>query len=184
MKKHGIILLSAALTFACSAQEFETITGEETFLPSNEPPVSQSLEKLDAGKPSPESVKAITKKVADWQMAVSVKNSQRADGTWSRGVFGDESNYPVKETSGTAFFTFGLASGINRGLLDRATCEPVVFKAWDALIKCVTDEGLLGYVQPVGGRPDDAFADKTEVYGIGAFLAAGSEVYKLVSEKK
>ncbi|MFT4901504.1 MAG: unsaturated rhamnogalacturonyl hydrolase [Lentimonas sp.] len=48
------------------------------------------------------------------------------------------------------------------------------------MTQCVTPEGMLGYVQPVGAAPGDSFADKTEVYGIGAFLAAGTEMYKLV----
>ncbi|MDF7800991.1 glycoside hydrolase family 88 protein [Pontiellaceae bacterium B1224] len=113
-------------------------------------------------------------------MAGSLKKLQREDGTWSMGLLGGTDGYPIKETSGTSFFTFGLAWGINTGLLDRATYEPVVFKAWDALTECVTDEGLLGFVQPVGAAPGDSFADKSEVYGVGAFLAAGTEVYKLV----
>lgn len=117
------------------------------------------------------------------QMAESIKNCQRADGTWSMGLLGGVEGYPLKETSGTAFYTFALAWGINNGLLDRAVYEPVVYKAWNALTQCVTDEGLLGYVQPIGAQPGDSFADKTEVYGIGAFLAAGSEVYKLVGGK-
>jgi rhamnogalacturonyl hydrolase YesR len=113
------------------------------------------------------------------QMAESLKNCQREDGTWSMGLLGGVEGYPIKETSGTSFFTFGLAWGINNGLLDRAVFEPVVFKAWNAMTGCVTDEGMLGYVQPVGASPGDSFADKTEVYGMGAFLAAGTEVYKL-----
>ncbi len=116
------------------------------------------------------------------QMAVSLKNCQREDGTWSMGLLGGVEGYPIKETSGTSFYTFGLAWGVNNGLLDRATFEPVISKAWNALAKCVTDEGLLGYVQPVGAAPGDSYADKTEVYGIGAFLAAGTEVYKLASK--
>jgi rhamnogalacturonyl hydrolase YesR len=114
------------------------------------------------------------------QMAVSLKNCQREDGTWSMGLLGGTEGYPIKETSGTAFFTFGLAWGINNGVLDHATYAPTVFSAWNALTECVTEEGMLGYVQPVGAAPGDSFADKTEVYGVGAFLAAGSEVYKLV----
>lgn len=114
------------------------------------------------------------------QMAESLKNCQRDDGTWSMGLLGGVEAYPLKETSGTSFFTFGLAWGINNGFLDREVYEPVVFKAWNALGECVTEEGLLGYVQPVGAAPGDSFPDKTEVYGIGAFLAAGTEVYKLV----
>jgi len=114
------------------------------------------------------------------QMAVSIKSCQREDGTWSMGLLGGVEGYPIKETSGTSFFTFGLAWGINNGLLDRAEYEPVVLSAWNALTECVTDEGLLGYVQPVGAAPGDSYADKTEVYGVGAFLAAGTEVYRLV----
>jgi rhamnogalacturonyl hydrolase YesR len=114
------------------------------------------------------------------QMAVSLKNCQCEDGTWSMGLLGGVEGYPIKETSGTSFFSFGLAWGINNGLLDRETYEPVVFNAWNALTDCVTDEGMLGFVQPVGAAPGNSFADKTEVYGIGAFLAAGSEVYKMV----
>jgi rhamnogalacturonyl hydrolase YesR len=114
------------------------------------------------------------------QMAAKLKEIQRTDGTWSMGLLGAESDYPNKETSGTSFYTFGLAWGINQGILDRAEYEPVVLKAWNALTGCVTDEGLLGYVQPVGAAPGESFPDKTEVYGIGAFLAASSEVYKLV----
>lgn len=114
------------------------------------------------------------------RMAVSIKNAQRADGSWSMGLLGGVSGYPKVETSGTAFLTFGLAWGVNNGLLDRETYEPVIFKAWNVLTEYVSDEGMLTHVQPIGSAPGDSYADKTEVYGIGAFLAAGSEVYKLV----
>ncbi len=114
------------------------------------------------------------------EMADRLQEIQRDDGTWSMGLLGGKEGYPVKETSGTAFFIFGMAWGVNNGYLDRATYEPVIFKAWEALTDCVTEEGLLGYVQPVGTAPGKALADKTEVYGIGAFLAAGTEVYRLV----
>lgn len=117
------------------------------------------------------------------EMANKLKDIQRADGTWSMGLLGGEEGYPIKETSGTSFYTFGLAWGVNQGILDRATFEPVIFKAWNALAECVTKEGMLGYVQPIGAAPGDSFPNYTEVYGIGAFLAAGSEMYKLVGGK-
>ncbi len=117
------------------------------------------------------------------QMAESLREVQRADGSWSMGLLGGTEGYPLKESSGTSFFTFGLAWGINNGVLERATYEPVVFKAWQALSTCVTEEGLLGYVQPVGAAPGDSFPDKSEVYGVGAFLAAGTEMYKLLTVK-
>lgn len=117
-------------------------------------------------------------------MAISLKNCQRADGTWSMGLLGGIQGYPVKESSGTAFFTFGLAWGINNGLLEESEYDPVIQKSWNALTECVSDEGLLGYVQPVGAAPGDAYPDKTEVYGIGAFLAAGTEIYKRAKTQK
>ncbi|MEC3906866.1 glycoside hydrolase family 88 protein [Tamlana sp. 2201CG12-4] len=112
------------------------------------------------------------------QIAETLVKTQRPDGTWSGGVLGDLKDYPVIETSGSAFFTFGIAWGINNGLLDKETYEPVLIKAWNALTKCVNENGMLGYVQPIGAAPGESFKDYTEVYGIGAFLAAGSEMYK------
>jgi len=111
------------------------------------------------------------------QMAETLKNTQRDDGTWSAGILGDVKDYPDVETSGTSFFTFGIAWGITHGYLDRKIYEPILFKAWHALKKCINDDGMLGYVQPIGAAPGESFKDYTEVYGIGAFLAAGSELY-------
>ncbi len=114
------------------------------------------------------------------EMAARLLTIQREDGTWSMGLLGALEDYPVPETSGTAFFTFGLAWGINAGLLDREEYEPAVRRAWQALAGAVTEEGLLGHVQPVGAAPGESYPDYTEVYGVGAFLAAGSELYKLL----
>lgn len=112
------------------------------------------------------------------KMAKTLLEIQTAEGHWAMSLLGAEF-YPTPETSGTSFFTFGLAWGINEGILDKDDYEPVVRKAWKALTSYVTDEGMLGYVQPIGAAPGQAWADKTEVYGTGAFLSAGSEVYKL-----
>jgi len=117
------------------------------------------------------------------KMARRIKAIQREDGTWSMGLLGGTEGYPIKETSGTAFYAFGLAWGINEGVLDREKYEPVVLRAWEALSGSVTEEGLLGHVQPVGAAPGDSFPDYTEVYGVGAFLAAGSEIYKMLDAK-
>lgn len=116
------------------------------------------------------------------QMAETVKNTQRPDGTWSAGLLGNVKDYPNIETSGTSFFTFGIAWGINNGLLDKATFEPVLLKAWHALKDSVNEDGMLGYVQGIGAAPGASYKDFTEVYGIGAFLAAGSELYKYITK--
>ena len=116
------------------------------------------------------------------QMAETVKNTQREDGTWSAGLLGDVKDYPVIETSGTSLFTFGIAWGINNGLLDKATYEPVLFKAWSTLKTAVNQDGMLEYVQGIGAAPGASYKDYTEVYGVGAFLAAGSELYKYITK--
>jgi len=43
----------------------------------------------------------------------------------------------------------------------------------------VQPDGKLGYVQRPGDRPADTGPGDTEPYGTGAFLLAGSEVYRL-----
>ncbi|UXP32039.1 glycoside hydrolase family 88 protein [Reichenbachiella agarivorans] len=112
------------------------------------------------------------------QMAAKLITIQTPEGHWAMSLLAQDL-YPTPEASGTAFFTFGLAWGINHGVLDRATYEPTVRKAWQALTSYITKDGMLGYVQPIGAAPGSAWPDKTEVYGTGAFLAAGSEVYQL-----
>ncbi|MCG8390416.1 MAG: glycoside hydrolase family 88 protein [Cytophagales bacterium] len=112
------------------------------------------------------------------KMAKTLKRIQTPAGHWSMSLLAEDV-YPTPETSGTSFFTFGLAWGINKGLLKKKKYEPVVKKGWNALCSHVTSGGMVGYVQPIGAAPGKAWPDKTEVYGTGAFLAAGSEVYKL-----
>ncbi|TXE09792.1 glycosyl hydrolase [Seonamhaeicola algicola] len=115
------------------------------------------------------------------KIAQTLLKTQRNDGTWSAGILGGLDVYETVETSGTSFFTYGIAWGINNGLLDKATYESVLFKAWNALTKCVNENGMLGYVQPIGAAPGESFKDYTEVYGIGAFLAAGAQMYKYLN---
>ena len=76
-------------------------------------------------------------------------------------------------------FTYGLAWGVNQGLLDRATYEPAVRKAWTALVGCVDADGKLTHIQPAGDHPVRFAADSTQPYGGGVFLLAGSEVYRM-----
>lgn len=115
-------------------------------------------------------------------MARRIASLQRPDGYWRVSLLDPES-YPVPETSGTGFFTYGLTWGVNTGLLERAEFEPVILRAWDALNRAVRQDGMLGYVQPVGAAPGATGPDQTEIYGAGAFILAGSEVHRLVSTK-
>ena len=112
------------------------------------------------------------------EMAAKVLTCQQPDGLWRASLL-DPASFPLQETSGSGFYTYALAWGINTGLLDRATYAPAVRQAWSALVGCVASDGKLTHVQPIGADPKKFPADATEVYGVGAFLLAGSEVYRL-----
>lgn len=114
------------------------------------------------------------------KMANKLLEIQTPQGHWAMSLLGQEF-YPTPETSGTSFIIYGLAWGINQGILDKNKFGPAVEKGWKALVDHVSPEGMLGYVQPIGAAPGKAWPDKTEVYGTGAFLSAGSEIYKMVS---
>lgn len=124
--------------------------------------------------------------VADFlSMSKALKACQRADGFWNVSLH-DESNYGGKETSGTSLFIYGMAWGIRNGILDRQEYLPVVLKAWNAIVKdCIHKNGFLGYVQGSGKEPKDSqpvtydSVPDFEDYGVGCFLLAGTEVYKL-----
>jgi hypothetical protein len=112
------------------------------------------------------------------EMAEKILTCQQPDGLWRASLL-DPDSYPLKETSGSGFYTYALAWGVNQGLLDRAKFEPAVRKAWTALVACVDADGKLTHVQPIGADPKKFADDSTEVYGTGAFLIAGSEVYRM-----
>lgn len=114
------------------------------------------------------------------EMAGKILSCQQADGLWRVSLL-DPKDYPAKETSGSGFFTYALAWGVNQGLLDRAKFEPAVRKAWTALVDCVNADGELTHVQPVGASPKHFAPDSTASYGVGAFLLAGSEAYRMAS---
>ncbi|MEM0965842.1 MAG: glycoside hydrolase family 88 protein [Verrucomicrobiota bacterium] len=117
------------------------------------------------------------------EMSLALKRTQRSDGTWSMGMLGNEADYPIKEISGTAFFVFGLAWGVNEGLLDHETYEPVILDGWKAMVDCVNEEGMPGYVQGVGAAPGASDPGHTEIYATGAFVAAGAEVYCMIQSE-
>lgn len=118
------------------------------------------------------------------KMAQALKERQRTDGFWNVSL-DDPNDYGGPETSGTSFFTYGMAWGINNGILDSATYYPVVAKAWNALTStAVQPGGLLDYVQGVGSNPASSqpvTVNSTADFGVGAFLLAGSEVVKLAN---
>ncbi|MFI5130564.1 MAG: glycoside hydrolase family 105 protein [Chitinophagales bacterium] len=116
-------------------------------------------------------------------MAAKIASIQQPDGSWHASLLDPES-YPIKEMSGTGFYTYGLTWGLNNKLLDKKTYWPVVQKAWAALNGAIHPDGKLGYIQPIGAAPDKVDENSTEIYGVGAFLLAGSEIYKYTGNKK
>jgi len=111
-------------------------------------------------------------------MSTAVVAAQAADGLWRANLLKPE-EFPNPETSGSGFFTYALAWGINNGLLDRATFLPVVGRAWLGLAALVRGDGHLGWVQPVAASPAATSADTTAPFGVGAFLLAATEVARI-----
>ncbi len=125
---------------------------------------------------------------ADLQaMAKALIKVQRADGFWNVSLH-DPNEYGGKETSGTAMFVYGMAYGIRAGLLDESTFLTPVIRGWEAMAnEALHDNGFLGYAQSTGKEPKDGQPlsyDKVpnfEDYTLGAFLCAGTELYRLKS---
>ncbi len=114
-------------------------------------------------------------------MAAALVTVQGGDGLWRSSLL-DPEEYPIPESSGSGFFTFGLAWGVNNGLLDAATFLPAVRTGWEGLNWALQPSGKLGWVQQIGYDPRSVTADDSMEYGTGAFLLAGSEMLKLTSE--
>lgn len=112
------------------------------------------------------------------QMAKALAAIQSPDGLWRPGLL-DAADYKLPEVSGSAFNTYALAWGIRAGILDRKEYLPVVQKAWAGLLTHIYQDGRLGCIQPVGAAPGQFTAGSSYTFGVGAFLLAGSEVYKL-----
>ena len=81
--------------------------------------------------------------------------------------------------SGSGFYVFALAWGINHGVLDRSTYQPVVARAWRGLLGEIYADGRLGNIQQTGAAPAQYLPSSSYTYGVGGFLLAGSEVIKL-----
>ncbi len=114
-------------------------------------------------------------------MSEAIAACQQPEGYWTRSLL-DAEHAPGPETSGTAFFTYGLLWGMNNGYLDKEVYDPVVMKAWNYLTTvALQPDGQIGYVQPIGekaipGQVVDAAS--TSNFGVGAFLLAACEMVR------
>ena len=114
------------------------------------------------------------------KMAEKIAESQMPEGYWSRSML-DPDYASGYETSGTAFFTYGLLWGINNGYLSKKEYGKTVGKAWNYLTqKALQPSGKVGYVQPIGENAGQhkVSAETTTDFGVGAFLLAASEMVK------
>jgi len=122
------------------------------------------------------------KYIAQFQeMAASLTALQRPNGLWTAGLL-DPDSYPADETSGTSLITYGLAYGVNSGILNKAQYEPHIALAWRGLVAHVFTDGRLGSVQKVADSPGHLKPTSSYVYGVGGFLLAGSEVYRMATD--
>jgi unsaturated rhamnogalacturonyl hydrolase len=113
------------------------------------------------------------------EMMDRVLTLQQSDGLWRSSLL-DPASYPGGEASGSGFYIYSMAWGVKNKLLDKNKFLPAIKKGWTGLNSLVTQDGKVGWTQPIGADPRRNFnAESWEVYGAGAYLLAGSEVIKL-----
>jgi unsaturated rhamnogalacturonyl hydrolase len=117
------------------------------------------------------------------EMAAKILSLQSEDGFWHASLL-DPASYPNPEMSATAFFVYGFAWGINNGYLDKKTYMPAIIKGWKSMVANVSPDGKVGYIQPIGADPKAVTKEMTEVYGVGGFLMAGTEITKMIDNGK
>ncbi|MBR5569402.1 MAG: glycoside hydrolase family 88 protein [Oscillospiraceae bacterium] len=115
-------------------------------------------------------------------MSAALKERQRADGFWTANL-ADPEHIPGRESTGTGGFLYGLAVGLELGILDYDTYYPVAKKAYQGMSAyAVKPNGMLGYCQPVGESPASATSEQTNLFGIGLFLMGASKLMTLCED--
>jgi len=120
-------------------------------------------------------------------MAVAIKECQQPEGYWTRSLL-DPDYVPGPETSGSAFYVYGLLWGINNGYLDKKEYQDAAVRGWKYLEEvALQPNGTVGYVQPIGDRAiPGQVIDKqsTACFGVGAFLLAACEYARYLDRIK
>ena len=122
-------------------------------------------------------------------MSKAILKSQREDGYWNVSLV-CPANYGGPEMTGTGLFLYGMAWGVQQGILPRATYQKAMDKAWKALAASVHEDGFIGYNQgtgkdPAAGQPVTfTSVPDFEDYGTGCLLLGAVEYYKLLKVKK
>ena len=116
-------------------------------------------------------------------MSKALVKCQREDGLWNVSLVSPVT-YGGPEMTGTALFLYGMAWGVNNGLLKEKDYAATMDKAWQALASCVHDNGFIGYNQGTGKDPSAGqpvtFTSMPdfEDYGTGCFLLGAVEYWK------
>ena len=145
--------------------------------------LARAMEDLEGVKGAEEQVEAYK---ADFlKMTKAIVDCQRKDKFWNVDLL-DESDFGGKELTGTAMFVYGLAWGVNHGVLTEKVYSDIAKKTWKRMVKdCLHKDGFLGYVQGTGKQPSDSqpvgynHEPDFDDFGLGSFLLAGSEVYRM-----
>ena len=114
-------------------------------------------------------------------MSARLVELQLDHGLWNSSLT-NPNLYAAPEASGSSFFISGLAWGVKQGILEEEQYLDAVQKAWSGLVRIIYADGRLAYVQPSGSGPTVVHKESTDVYGVGAFLLAASEVYALAEK--
>jgi len=111
------------------------------------------------------------------QNVARLKSLQGSDGCW-RSSLTDPVGYPTPETTGSSLFCYGIAWGINSGILDKNEYLETVEKSWQCISQmALHPNGLFGYCQPVGAQPErNITPNSTSDFCVGQFIMASVEV--------
>lgn len=114
------------------------------------------------------------------KMSNKLLSIQKVNGTWAPSLL--DINHPSQDDiSGSVFYVYALAWGINNNLLSEEVFGEAVTNGWLALCERQDDSGRLKNIQPVGGFPETFDPNNTDVFGVGGFISAGAEVYKMLN---
>ncbi len=117
-------------------------------------------------------------------MTKALLKCQRKDGFWNVSLVSPVT-FGGPEITGTSLFLYGMAWGVNNGILSQKKYSATMEKAWKAIASSIHPNGFIGYNQGTGKDPSagqpvtfNSMPD-FEDYGTGCLLLAAAEYYKL-----
>lgn len=117
-------------------------------------------------------------------MSKALLKCQRKDGFWNVSLV-SPATFGGPEMTGTSLFLYGMAWGVNNGILPAKKYRTAIDKAWTAVASCVHENGFIGYNQgtgkePAAGQPVTfSSVPDFEDYGTGCLLLGATEYYKM-----